>query len=245
MVRSRLPRGPKYPRTGPEFTAWTGLTASSLYLFDEASGTLDDKIGSADLTVNATPVFDSSQYARRGIYYDDVAARHGTDGVNVPTADSFAALCVCRMVAAPGVLVGLASCLTATADPGWAIYLNTSANDRPNLLVNDAAAGALSVIGTDIDWPTTYPGNWLWSIQVDRTNSIARSRISYARGLAGTLSGSIAGFGNLFGGTQKFAFGAGNALSGGMWVGWSAYLTGAQCEGASFLETTHRKLGWE
>lgn len=234
----------QYPSSGAEFAALTGLTASSLYLFDEASGTLDDKVGAADLTVNATPQFAYDSGGRRGIYYDDAAARHGTDGVNIPTGASLIATCVCRLITAPGASVGAVSCLTAAADPGWGIYFNTTANDRPNMLVRDAAAGSLAVIGADVDWPTTYPGNWLWSIQIDRANTTARSRISYSGGLAGVLSGSIAGFGDLFGGTQKFAFGAGNALSGGIWVGWGAYLTGVQCEGANVLENLHKSLGW-
>jgi hypothetical protein len=240
-----MPRGPKYPRTGPEFTALTGLTATSLYLFNEASGSLLDQVGGVDLGVTNTPTFDSSQHGRRGIAYDGAVERHGADGVNLPTGDSLIAGVVCKQLAAGGALVGAVTCLTATADPGWGIYMSTAANDRPTFLVRDAAAGSATNLGADVDWPTAYPGLWLWTLQVDRTNTTARTRISSGGRLLEEFSGSIAGLGDIFGGTQKFAFGAGNAMSYGMWCGYGFYLTGAQCEGSAVLSTLHKSLGWE
>lgn len=242
----RRPHLVQRPTSGGEFTSLTGLSAASLYLFDEASGTLDDKIGAADLAVTATPQFGYQSGGRAGIYYDDTTAAHAADSVNVPTAASIVAVAECRLVSTPSSLAGVLSCWTATADPGWAFYLSTSANDRPTVVVRDSGANSRSLLGADVDWPTTYPGNWLWSIQIDRAAATVRSRVSYAGGLAGAeLSGSLAGFGDIFGGTQRFTTGAGHLLGGGMWLGWAAYLTGVQCEGAAVLANLHRALGWE
>jgi len=239
--------GPQYPSSGAEFTALTGLTASSLYLFDEASGTLDDKVGAADLAVNLSPTFGSTQQGRRGIYYDGSGDWHGANGVNIPTAASFICTTVTTMVADVDGFQGVHSCWTAGADPGWGSYLITTPGRRPAMLIRDAAAGSTGVIqGANVDWPTLYPGLWLWSLQVDRANAVARTRISSGgRLLESEFTASLAGVGDLFGGTQLFAYGAGNALVQGMWCGWSTYLTGAQCEGASVLANLHRALGWE
>lgn len=236
---------PVYPRNSGEFTAQTGLVPTSLYLFDEASGSLLDKAGAVDLAVANTPTFGSSQNGRRGIAYDGAVERHGADGVNLPTGDSLIAGVVCKQLAAGGSLVGAFTCLTATADPGWGIYMSTAANDRPTFLVRDAAAASATNLGADVDWPTTYPGLWLWTLQLDRANAAVRTRISSNGKLIEEFSGSLAGFGDIFGGTQKFAFGAGNAMAYGMWCGYGFYLTGAQCEGAAVLSTLHKSLGWE
>lgn len=248
--RGQVSRGPEYlyrprgvyPHTGDAFTTRTGLTLSSLYRFDEDSGNLVDHVGSATLTASGTPVYSYSLYGRRAIHYDTVATdRHGADSVNLPTADSLLAGGVVEMPIT-GAVSGFTGCVTISADPGWCLYIQPTGT--VTMLVRDSGASSL-VVTSGTTTSALFPGPWLWTIQVDRTNGAARSRISGRYGHVVTMSGSIAGFGDLFGGTQKYAFGAGNALSGGARVGYGFYATGAQCEGTDVLANLHRSLGWE
>lgn len=240
MVRDRSSREPVYPRTRGEFLDRTAISVDSLYLFDEASGNLLDKAGSVPLTVNSTPAFGSSLAGRRAILYDSALDRHGDDGVHLPSG-SVVAGGVMELTAV-GLTSGFLGCLTTIADPGWGLYFQTTG--IPSLLVRDSGAASLVITASGVT-PSVYPGPWFYTIQIDRTNAIARCRISWNRRAIVVMAGSLAGFGSLIGGTQKTAFGAGNAMSHNGRISYGFIASGAQCEGANVLANLARALGHE
>jgi len=240
MARPRSVREPIYPRKRGEFLDRTGVDPDSLYLFDEASGSLIDQCGFQNLTVNSTPVFGSSLAGRRSIYYDSASDRHGDDGVHLPSGNVIAGGVL--NYTTTGLTTGFAGVTTTIADPGWALYFQTTG--IPSLLVRDVGANALVMAGAGVTF-ATYPGPWLFAIQIDRTNAVARARVSWNRRAIWTASGSLSAFGSLVGGTQKASFGAGNAMAHHANISYGFFASGAQCEGANKLADLARALGHE
>lgn len=244
--------GRRFPSSGAEFTALTGVTASSLYLFDEASGTLDDKIGAADLPVVGTPQYGYSFGGRRGIYYDAATDGNAAD-VNAVGSSSFSAHQVCALIANPATLTYGMYRRTSGASPAqaWFISWLLASNGYATMFVRDGASAAQLNVGLgSLDVRTHLGKPFIVSLQVDRNASRAYGRISMPG--VGNFSAdvSIAGFGSLDLAGQRSGFGLSSPTVGatatGWWSGWAAFVLGAGAEGgASYLQNMHRALGWE
>lgn len=234
-----LPRGRIYPATGAAFAAATGITLDSLYLFDEASGALDDKIGTTDLAADGTPTYGVTLAGRRGIHYDSAADSHHS-AVHDPGTTSMVAFCVC---ANPGGTTGgvMGGYDTSDALDGWIVY--RTANKFEFHVRSSAAGGNKSVVasGTTIEVDKLY----LVSIQIDRNASTARGRVTPMGGASEAVSVSIAGLGTLSSAGHQFGFGALNFLNPGVRVFYGGIRINADIEGANTLANLHRGLGWE
>lgn len=233
----------QYPSNGAEFTALTGLTASSLYLFDEASGTLDDKIGSADLTAVGTPTYGVTREGRRGVHYDDVLDANRAD-VNAVGTSSFVAFGVFGIQPSPPPqdYAGLMGRTNITGAEEWAVWRRTNNDVTARIRDSGTNERTLTVAGT------TFADNLHFvALQVDRAAATARLRVVRSGGTALTASGSVAGFATLDGASQAYGFGpgVGSTPFRGAFVGWGGIAMGVQCEGASILQNLSRALGWE
>lgn len=228
-----------YPTNGTAFTALTGITLDSLYLFDESASPVDDKIGAADLAAAGTPTYGVMKSGRRGIYYDAAAERHAAD-VNDPGASSFLHFGVCTF----GALVDFAGCFgrgNATQAEQWLVWMR-SATGVIEARVRDNAAGAVSIATGALAAIITRP--CLVGLQVDRTAAVVRLRGSDGSN-AVSASGSIAGFGSLSGAAQVFGYGAITGTLQGGWSGYGGFRQGVDVEGASVLADLAHDLGWE
>lgn len=246
MMSGPTLRYPTYPLTGAAFTALTGLTLTSLYLCQEASGDLADSVGANTLTASGTPTYQRMlPDGRLGVYADAAADGHFAD-VWTLGSDSCWMGAVFEMVADLGSGAGIVGKLNAGgASDGADININ-SATGTLNLLVRDTGVNSRNVSGTtDL---RALGGLWLGQIQIDRAAGTARARASRWQGGASpeAISGSIAGYAALDGAVAMEAgFGSYGARFGGNAVSWGAFATGVQCEGASLLATIASSMGFE
>jgi len=232
---SRSPgRKPYFPVGGP-----AGFTWDSIYLFDEASGALDDKVGAVDLNGNGTPTYNTVVHGRRGILYDAGNDCHAVDDVHIPGSTSFMAFAVCT--AADNLSCIMGGYDSGSADPGWIVYRG-SGDNKMTIDFRETGAGQLVLASTAIaDWTAPI----LVSVQVDRAANTLRARVT-PKGQAGqALSGSIAGFGAFSDAEYRFGFGGLPFLQGGAWLGYAGIRIHAGTEGATKLADLHRILGWE
>lgn len=241
----------QYPSSGAEFTALTGVTASSLYLFDEASGTLDDKIGAADLPVVGTPTYAYSVSGRRGVYYDA-----GTDGnnadVNAVGSSSFATHQVCALVTNPGTNQYGIYRRTSGSSPAQAfmVFWALGSNGYPQMFIRDGTSATQANPGSGSLDIRSYIGRpFIVSQQIDKAGARMYGRVSMPGVGSFAADVSIAGYGSLDVAGQKFGIGIASPTVGatatGFWTGWAAFVLGAGAEGASYLQNMHRALGWE
>lgn len=232
----------QYPSSGAEFTALTGLTASSLYLFDEASGDLIDRVGAVNLPVAlGTPLYNQSEGGRRTIKYES-SEGHGADVHAFGTTSAWFAA-VASVPAGSGT-IGIVGRSNAGLTEGAWIYLQIPASGTIGAIVRDDGAGSAVFQATGLD--TRGKGLMLIQGQIDRAAAQARIRVSSVVGV-GSGSGSIAGFSTLDGASQRYQhgylLGIGSATN--SHHAWGAVATGVQCEGASLLQNVARALGWE
>jgi hypothetical protein len=235
---------PVYPATGAAFTTATGLTAAWLALCDEASGVVDDKIGTGDLTAGGTPVY---QYAmtggRPGLHYNSSGDKHAAD-INALGSASGIYSTVFQVPTNPGSSTsGIIGRSNAALTEACSVGIAT-ANNFPSVLVRDTGAGSLSVnFGAGVNVRTGGP--YIISLQIDRAAGTMRCRLSGNGALVEQITGSIAGFLSLDGASMEFGFGAVLGRVFGCANSYGFVCTGVQCEGASVLADLHAALGWE
>jgi hypothetical protein len=241
-------KDPRYPATSAEFLSIAGITPTALYLFNEASGDVLDKVGSANLTAVNTPTFGYVAEGRKGIHYDGATDAHRAD-VNAPASLSFITGCVFKLASDLNVLSGVFGRMDGSAADGYAAYVFANVTPAyPTLLVRDTGSNSTQLFHLQAqDWFTNYPGLLLWQVQVDRAANKVRSRISKRGVYVDQQEASIVGFGALSGGAAQ-TFGTGQycaAISGGLSSHYLYYATGAQTEGSTAMATIARRLGWE
>lgn len=237
----------RYPSSGAEFTALTGLTASSLYLFDEASGNLVDEIAAAALTASGTPTFAYVVGGRRGVYYDGALDYHRAD-VNDVGSGSFIYTQVCSLIVNPGAarFFGTRRFTGGSPEASWAIYAPFASDGRPRMQIRDGTSTLDVAASASVDMRADLGVPFMISIQRDNSTSNARIRVTKVGTAYGTSEASCAGFGSLNTAGATFGYGRPQSnLGDGVWFGWSQLSTGVQCEGSSRLADLHRALGWE
>lgn len=246
MMSGPTLRYPTYPLTGAAFTALTGLTLTSLYPCQEASGNLADAVGANTLVAGGTPTFQRTlPDGRKGVHYDAALDKHAADVWTLGSSSLWLAA-VFEMVADVGTAAGIIGRLNlAGASDGCDINIATSTG-FPNLLVRDSGVVSLNVSGSTN--MRALGGVWLGQLQIDRAGTTARARFSRLGGGAApqALSGSIASHGALDGVmSMESGLGSYGARSGGNAVSWAGVAFGAQCEGASLLATLAAAMGFE
>jgi hypothetical protein len=251
IARSALPqasnryhgRGVVLSMSGGQAANQLGITLTSLYMLDDASGSIADEMGGTALAVTGAPTFRRVDAAGGiGVHYTAAGQLHSADVNALGSASGWYAV-VFEDVSKAAVLSGVCGRINAGATECAVLYMQTTG--APSMLINDAAAGSLALQGVVVN-PKTTGGAWLAQLQIDRTAAVARSRwSSIGGGVVEEVSGSIAGFGSLDGAAQVFGFGALPNVAYGAAVSWGAAATGVQCEGASFLATMARRLGVE
>lgn len=239
--------GRRFPASGAEFTALTGLTASSLYLFDEASGNLVDEIAAAALTASGTPTFAYVVGGRRGVYYVGALDYHRAD-VNDVGSGSFIYTQVCSLVVNPAAnrFFGTRRFTGTSPEASWAIYAPFASDGRPRMQIRDGTSSLDVVAPASVDMRADLGVPFLISIQRDNSTNTARIRVTKVGTPYGNSEASCAGFGSLNTAGATFSFGRPQSnLGDGVWFGWAQLSTGVQCEGSSKLADLHRALGWE
>jgi hypothetical protein len=227
-----------YPATGAAFTARTGSTLTSLYLFDESTGDVLDKVGSNTLTTVNTPTYAYAYQGRTGIHYDGDTDAHRADVLALGTGSGLYGA-VIRKTGDTTAARNIVQRTNGSNDP--CVILNfavTSGN--PQMIIRDAGTNALLVDGATFAGDTT--SLLLAMIQVDRSTSTARSLVTDGRQLL-ELSGSISGYGSLDGTSQTFGFG--NRVQLGQVAAFYGFgIVGAGAEGSTRLRDIARGLGW-
>jgi hypothetical protein len=238
---ARRRRGEVYPDSAGSFTAITGLTAQSLYLFREASGNLLDVVGSNHLPVGGAPAFNTVIGGRRGIKYDTNGDSHRADVHDFAAASGWfaAVVYIDPAIATAQVLIGRTN---SPFTAGVAVYVAVPAAGQCAVLVRDNAAGELLVVpATDMRGKV-----FLVQCQVDRAAATVRYRASVRGGSPTSTTGAIAGFATLTEAGQLFGFGTlPSFVASNVSVSWAAVATGVQCEGASLLANIARRMGFE
>lgn len=231
-------RTPDLPSTSEMFTRMTGLTAGGLYLCRETSGSLVDVLGGTSLATLGSPAYAAPVGDRIGVRYP-AASGHGADVAALGTASGwYAAIFTITdaVLGLPGITGRSNAAFTRCAEiyaqmagAGWTIQVKDGTSTATNHGTTNVGAGT-----------------WLAQLQIDRAANLARGRMSRIGGGAEQITASIAGFLTLDGVGLVYGFGAPAWIfTGGASVGWGAWATGAQCEGASFLATTAQRLGVE
>ena len=232
-------RMPDLPSTAEMGTRCLGLTLGGLYLCREASGSLVDVLGGTSLATLGSPAYAAPVGDRIGVRYP-AASGHGADVGALGLASGWYAA-IFRIsnpaLALPGVpgrsnaaINRCAEIYTQIAGTSWTIQVRDGVSIASN-------SGVLNV----------GAGPWLAQLQIDRAANMARGRMTQiGTGRSEQVEVSIAGFGTLDGVGLVYGFGApAGIFTGGASVGWGAWATGAQCEGATFLATTARRMGVE
>lgn len=231
-----------YYTTSAEFTAGTGKTATALYNYQEASGNVLDKIGSAHLTLTGTPQFQFAMAdGRLGVYYNALARKHSAD-VNAPGTSSFVYGGVFQIVTDPGSSsTHIMGRINATIAECVEAFLPT-ATDSPQVIIRDNGPNTLTLTLSTLNVRANGP--WFLTIQVDKAANLIRTRCSNLLGTVEEKSGSIAGFGSVDGASQEYGSGVLPARTYGCAKSYDFYMTGAQCEGATVLADLHAAHGW-
>lgn len=231
-------RSAVYPTTGANFTALTGSTLTSLYLFNEASGDVLDKVGSNTLTTVNTPTYAYAYQGRTGIHYDADTDAHRADVLALGTGSGLYGAVV-RKTGDTTAARAIVQRTNGSNDP--CVILNfavTSGN--PQIIVRDAGANALLVDGATFANDTT--SLLLAMVQIDRSTSTARALVTDGRQLL-ELSGSISGYGSLDGASQTFGYG--NRVQLGQVAAFYGFgIVGSGAEGSTRLRDIARGLGW-
>lgn len=230
-------RMPDLPSTSEMFTRLTGLTASGLYLCREASGSLVDVLGGTALATVGSPAYAAPVGDRIGVRYP-ASSGHGADVAALGLASGWYAA-IGRIsdpaLGLPGVVgrynASFAQCVAIyaqAAGAGWTIQ------------ARDGVIAAIQSGTTNVG-----AGAWLFQVAVDRAASLLRGSVTeIGTGRNEEISVSIAGAATYDGASMLFGPGApAGIFTGGATVGWAAHAAGAQCEGASFLATTARRMG--
>ena len=232
-------RTPDLPSTAEMGTRCLGLTLGGLYLCRDASGSLVDVLGGTSLAAVGSPAYAAPVGDRIGVRYP-AASGHGAD------------------VGALGLASGWYAAIFRISDPALgtpAIVGRYNAAFNRCVEIYSQIGGVFWTIrvhdGTSVASPSgtlnVGGGTWLAQIQIDRADSLVRARMTQiGTGRAEQIQASIAGFLTLDGVGLLYGFGAPNGtFTGGATIGWGAWATGVQCEGAAFLATTAQRMGVE
>jgi hypothetical protein len=229
----------RFPASAGAFAQATGMAPTALYTFDEASGPLLDRVGSAHLPAAGAPVYrHGGPGGYRGVLHRvSTSDAHSAD-VNAVGTSSFIVGTVGYLPASAAANHRYVGRLNAAAADGYAIYTQTDPS-TVTFLVRDVGTNSL-VFGLQQD--PTVPQ--LYLMQVDRAASTLRGRISGGGRVMSTGNASIAGFGSLDGPSQLFAFGS-HVLGSGVHNFYAFLVMGVQTEGLNRLAQVARGLGWE
>lgn len=235
--------GVKFFTTAAQFAAATGMTPTSLYLFDEESGNLQDRVGTVHLPVSSTPTFRTPRAGKWGILYDTTPDGHTLAGAHQIGAGSGIYFSVAQIDVSAATQSIIAS--QGDGDPCVRVYLSAPGAGNTSLLVRDepgAGSLLLSIAGS-----YAFGGLVLYAAQIDRSTNTAVYRRSPYGAAPEQVSGSIAGFGSVSGDVGE-AFGFGNVpgfTSDTITNFYGGVILGAAAEGADRLVRLARGLGFE
>lgn len=227
-----------YPATGAAFTALTGTTLTSLYLFDEASGDVLDKVGANNLTAVLTPTYAYQYAGRRGIQYDADGDGHRADVLALGSGSGLYGV-VWRKTGDNTVSRNLVQRTNGSNDPCVLLYTQTTSGDLTMLVRDDGVNSASAAT-------STFAGDTssviLAMVQIDRSTSTARALFTDG-GKVAEISASISGFGSLDGTSQTFGYG--NRVQVGQTAAFYGFgVVGSGAEGSTRLRDIARGLGW-
>jgi hypothetical protein len=214
------------------------LDLTSLYLADEASGNLLDRIGAHDLVAAGTPVYRDVVGGKLGTTYNSSSDGHSADVHDFAEASGLFVL-VAHFTTTPDTFV--CGRVNPLGTAGAFLNVATPASGTLRASIRDSGAGALTLApATDVRGKTMIA-----IVQVDRAAATARLFLK-ARGEASiTATGSIAGFSTLSEASQSFALCNPTGVTsqtGGFTALMVAVATGEQTEGETILERIAGRL---
>jgi hypothetical protein len=235
---------PSYPTTAAAFLSATGINPASLYTCLDASGSLVDSVGAANLSPATSPAYRQPIAGSIGVSTDSASNTGFQANVNDPGASSY-------ILGAIGIfgttfaatLPGIWGRNSGTGFPACQMYLAGYNLTYPTFLVRDAVSAlvlsdATANVVTPIR-PVLYLG------QIDRAGTTARFLVADSNKVLVTQTGSIAGFGTLSGGSVPlFSTGFGQGVAGGFKLSLGFTASGAQCEGSTVLLNLAKRLGF-
>lgn len=222
------------PRTTSEMPV---VTPTSIYLFDEPSGSLIDHVGSHNLSVGGSPTFRSLVDYRYGTKYGANGDYHRAD-VHAPGSDSIIYGCLFKVH-------------TTITGQNFIMGSSNGADRCLFMGVNSQAAGTLRAVAWD---GTTFQAVspsldcrgkvLLGLVQVDRAAGLLRFRLS-SQGVAPTETSAAIPSGALSSATHYFGFGdfVSSATADAMTPMWAFVARGSQTEGATILASISQRLG--
>jgi hypothetical protein len=234
-------RRPKYPTSGADFTAQTGLTATSLYLCEEASGNMVDAVGGLTLTAAGTPVYGGYVGPKLGLGFNSTSDAFVAN-VHDLAAASGLYLCAAYHTTTPDSLIFGRT--NAGSDPGIMVGVATPASGTLRGILRDDGANALTLApALDVRGKLV-----LEILQVDRAANVARLFLKPRGEPAVTASGSIAGFSTFSAASQTFGLcnyvPGTTSQTGGFTATLLAVATGAQCQGTALCDAIAAGLGF-
>jgi hypothetical protein len=234
-------RLPKYPTSGADLTAQTGLTATSLYLCEEASGNMVDAVGGLTLTAAGTPVYGGYVGPKLGLGFNSTSDGFLADVHNLGTSSGLY-LCVAYHTTTPDSFIFGRS--NSGGDPCVFVGVATPASGTLRAVLRDDGANGL-VLSPALDVRSKLV---LEIVQVDRAANLAKLYLKPRGEAAVSASGSIAGF-STFGAASQ-GFGLCNlapgltSQTGGFTATMLAVATGAQCQGTTLCDAIAAGLGF-
>lgn len=236
---------PSYPLTSAAFLAATGITLTSYYPCQDASGSLVDTANANNLSAVVSPLYKRINRGHLGIDADTAgdgfAAAVNPIGVNSAIMGAVVTFKASSGPAVTPYVIGLSS---DTTFPSFLIYRANDNLKYVNLLLNDTAAGSLLLgdVASDI---VTANRPYLVMAQIDKNANLGRLVIADSRRILVNTSGDITGFITLTGGSNpKFNIsGAGTATASAA-VSLGFFATGVQCQGTTKLVDIAYRLGW-
>lgn len=215
------------------------LSLSSLYLCDEASGNLVDRVGSSNLTAAGTPVYQDPIGGKLGVGFNSTTDGFAADVHDLGTTSGFY-LAVIHFTATNDTHLFGRSNATSAECALVAVAVPGSGTIR--FIVNDSGANSRVVTpATDVRGKTM-----LAIAQIDRTANLARVYLKERGGSASTTTGDITGWATVSGASQ--AFGLNNLAPtvtnqpGGFTALLVAVATGAQTEGTAVFTSIAERL---
>jgi len=232
---------PRFARDPRRIQTILGAILDEIYVLDSSpTGNLVGRIAGSVLTAFGTPTTRNpvGTSKRPGISYDTYGDRHYSTNHGIGTGSGYYAV-VGEYVTSTG-LPGLIQKIDGVAANSFSMYCQGTGFDYPSAWFKQA--GNQTILGNA---PSVLGTTFFAQLQADRSSNTGRMRWSFGKGVAArSYSGSIAAVGDMTG-TGQFSLGASAAHTDGMALALALISTGTKCEGANFLETMAKRLGYE
>lgn len=224
-VGRRWPRAARNPRAVQRAV---GLTLTSLYTFEEASGNLADVISGLNLSAAGSPVYGGVVGGKRGITFNSAVDGFSSDVHDIGLASAIFVHVGHHTTTPDSFVFGRATGDSATCAH---VAVATPAAGKLRAIVNALPAALTLLPDMDVRGKTV-----LTVLQIDRAAGTARMYLKERGGPDELKVGSIGTHGTFSAASQSFGvnnYGGVTSQTGGFTSMLLGVATGTQCEGAN------------